>query len=96
MICFEVFTSYDQYKHSKLTEAERARTPASMIEKLEHDENNPDRENYKPGYILVYMLFYLIVQIVLMLNVLVKEISHYGLDAMVGLQFVYLLVVFIW
>ena len=57
MFSYEVFMSYEQYRRSKMTEEERMRTPLSTIEKLEHDENNPDRENYKPGSVLVYFLF---------------------------------------
>ena len=96
MFSYEVFVSYEPYRRSKMTEEEKMRTPLSMIEKLEHDENNPDRENYKPGYILVYFLFYFTVQILLMVNVLIKEISHYGLDLMCALCFVYLVIVWNW
>ena len=96
MFSYEVFMSYEQYRRSKMTEEERMRTPLSTIEKLEHDENNPDRENYKPGYVLVYFLFYFTVQTLLMINVLIKEISQYGLDLMLALCLVYLVVVWNW
>ena len=96
MFSYEVFVSYEQYRRSKMTEEEKMRTPLSMIEKLEHDENNPDRENYKPGYILLYLLFYFTIQTLLMINVLIKEISQYGLDLMLGLCFVYLVIVWNW
>jgi hypothetical protein len=96
MLAYEVFASYAQYQHSKLTEEEKARTPASMIERLEHDENNPDRENYKPGYVLVYLIFYFLIEMVLMMNVLIEEISQFGMDLMLALSFVYLLIVWNW
>jgi hypothetical protein len=96
MFAYEVFVSYEQYRHSKLTEEEKARTPASLIEKLEHDENNPDRENYKPGYVLLYLLFYFAVQMILMVNVLMKEISEFGLDVMLVLTLIYLIIVWKW
>jgi hypothetical protein len=79
-----------------MTEEEKTRAPLSMIEKLEHDENNPDRENYKPGYILVYFIFYFVVQTLLMVNVLIEEISQYGLDLMLAFCFVYLVIVWRW
>ena len=67
-----------------------------MIERLEHDENNPDRENYKPGYVLVYLIFYFLVEMVLMVNVLSEEVSQFGMDLMLALSFVYLIVVWNW
>ncbi len=96
MFAYEVFASYAQYQHSKLTEEEKTRTPASMIERLEHDENNPDRENYKPGYVLVYLLFYFLVEMILMVNVLIEEVSQFGMDLMLAVSFVYLIVVWNW
>jgi hypothetical protein len=96
MFSYEVLVSYEQYRRSKMTEEEKMRAPLSMIEKLEHDQNNPDRENYKPGYILVYFIFYFIVQTLLMINVLIEEISQYGLDLMLGLCFAYLVIVWRW
>jgi hypothetical protein len=92
----EVFLSYEHYRRSKMTEEEKMMAPLSMIEKLEHDENNPDRENYKPGYIILYFLFYFILQTILMINVLIEEISRYGLDLMFVLCFVYLVIVWRW
>jgi hypothetical protein len=67
-----------------------------MIEKLEYDANNPDVENYKHGYILMYLIFYLLLEIVLMMSVLIKEMSRYGIEIMLGLQFVYLLILWNW
>ena len=38
----------------------------------------------------------MLVQIILACNVLIKNISHYGLDLMLGMSLVYLIVVFNW
>ena len=96
IFCSEVFGSYDEFQHSRLTEQEKARVPKSLIEKLEHDENNPDRPNYKPGYVLFYLLFYLVVEIILMLNVLLPSLKDFGVEIMTGVSFVYLLFVWTW
>jgi hypothetical protein len=77
-----------------MTEAERSQIPKSMIEKLEHDENNPDQQNYKPWYVLVYMLFYLSVEISLMMITLNEEVEKYGIKLMLGLSGCYFLLVF--
>jgi hypothetical protein len=37
IVAYELFASYAQYKHSRLTPEEKAKTPSSMVEKLEHD-----------------------------------------------------------
>jgi hypothetical protein len=96
IFCSEVFGSYDEFQHSCLTEKEKARVPKSLIEKLEHDENNPDRPNYKPGYVLFYLLFYLMVEVTLMLNVLLPSLKDFGVEIMTCVSFVYLLFVWIW
>jgi hypothetical protein len=67
-----------------------------LIQKLEHDENNPDRPNYKPGYVLVYLLAFFAIEIVIMLTVMVKSFKKYGLDVLIGLEFIYLIFVWIW
>ncbi len=94
--CLEVFGSYEELQHSRLAEQEKARVPKSMIEKLEHDENNPDRPNYKPGYIFFYLLFYLMVEITLMLNLLIPYLAEFGVEIMLGLSFLYLIFVWTW
>lgn len=48
-----------------------------MIEKLEHDENNPDRANYKPGYVFFYLMFYFAIEMVLMLDVLIESLKGF-------------------
>ena len=96
IFCSEVFGSYDEFRHSRLTEIEKARVSKSTVEKLEHDENNPDRSNYKPGYILFYLLFYLMVEIALMLNVLIPYLKDLGVEIMSGVSFVYLVIVCTW
>ncbi len=55
-----------------MTQEEKRSVPKSMIERMEHDENNPDRANYKPGYVLFYLLYFLAVEIVIMMTVMVK------------------------
>ena len=60
----------EEFHHSRLTEAEKSRVPKSLYERIEHDENNPDRANYKPGYIFVYLFSYLVIEIALMFDVL--------------------------
>ena len=79
-----------------MTEAEKAQIPKSVYEKLEHDENNPDRPNYKPGYILFYMVFYLFVELVLMIDVLFVQLGNFGVEIMLILTFCYLLFVWKW
>jgi hypothetical protein len=96
IFCCEVFSSYEEFKHSRLTEQEKARVPKSLIEKLEHDENNPDQPNYKPGYVLFYLLFYLVVEVILMMNVLLPSLKDFGVEIMAGASIVYLLFVWIW
>jgi hypothetical protein len=64
---FEIFASYNAFAKSQMTEQEKNMTPPSLIEKLEHDENSPDRPNFHPFYILVYMMFYLIFQLAMVL-----------------------------
>jgi hypothetical protein len=65
-----------------------------MIEKLEYDENNPDKANYKPWYILVYMLFYLSVEISLMLITLNSDVGKYGMELMLGLSGSYFVLIY--
>jgi hypothetical protein len=46
-----------------MSKEERENIPTSLIEKLEHDENDPDKSNFHPLYILVYSLYYLLIQL---------------------------------
>lgn len=82
--------------HSRLTASEKSQVPTSLLEKLECDENNPDRENYKPGYILLYLIYYLLVELILTMNVLVGPMWPYGMEIMLIFTLVYLVIVWKW
>ena len=45
--------------------------PQSLIQKLEHDKNDPYRANYKPGYILVYLVYYLLLELIVIFDILI-------------------------
>ncbi len=59
MFTYEAITSYEDFRQSRLTEEERARIPQTTIQKLEHDKNYLHRPNYKPGYVLIYLVYFL-------------------------------------
>jgi hypothetical protein len=90
----EALTSYEDYKDSILTEEERSRIPQTTIQKLEHDKNYPYRPNYKPGYVLVYLAYFFVLELIIMFDILIEEFHQFGLDILVGVCFAYL--VFIW
>jgi len=78
-----------------MTEKEREKIPTSMIEKMEHDENNPDRANYHPAYVLVYLIYYLLLSLGMILSVLIESFA-YSLELTMGFSIGYFLVIFIW
>jgi hypothetical protein len=47
-----------------------------MIEQMEHDENYHDRANYHPLYVLIYSVYYLLLQISLVFGVLFKSFNY--------------------
>ena len=66
-----------------------------MIEKLEHDENNSDRANYHPAYVLVYLLYHLMLSLVMVFSVLVRSF-HYSLELALGLCTTYFILIWVW
>lgn len=54
-----------------MTDKQRHRLPKSLIEQLEHDENNNDRANYHPAYVLCNLVYYLILSVIMIFSVLV-------------------------
>jgi len=93
--CYEIFSSYHEYIRYSMTNEEKERLPLSMVEKLEHDENNIDRANYHPLYVLVYLLYYLLLSSVMVLQVLLPGFS-YSLELTLGVSAGYFLLVSIW
>lgn len=67
----------------------------SQIEKLEHDDNNPDRANFHPLYVLVYSIFYLLLQVSLVIGVMFRQFS-YRIEMTLGLCSAYFILIFIW
>ena len=59
-----------------MTQKEREKVPTSVIEKMEHDENNPDRANYHPAYVLVYLVYYLLLSLTMILSVLIDGFTY--------------------
>jgi hypothetical protein len=90
----EALASYEDYKDSLLTEDERSRIPQTRIQKLEHDNKYPYRPNYKPGYVLIYLAYFFVLELIIMFDILIEEFHQFGLDILVGVSFAYL--VFIW
>lgn len=93
--CYEVFFSLEEFKKYRMTEKEREKIPTSMIEKMEHDENNPDRANYHPAYVLVYLIYYLLLSLGMILSVLIESFA-FSLELTMGLSIGYFLIIFIW
>lgn len=62
---------------------------------MEHDENNIDRANYHPAYVLVYLIYYLTLSLVMILGVLVESFQ-YSLELTIGLSTGYLILIFFW
>lgn len=94
--CSEIFISLEEFHHSRLTEAEKARVPKSTYEKLEHDENNPDRSNCKPGYAFFYLLFNLFVAIAMVCDILFEALKEFGMEILLVICFVYWFFVWKW
>lgn len=66
-----------------------------MIEKLEYDENNSDKANYHPLYVLVYSLYYLLIELFLVIGVMFEEFK-YKLEFMIGLTGSYFVLIIFW
>ena len=74
--CYEIFFSLEEFTKYRMTEKEREKMLTSMIEKMEHDENNPDRANYHPAYVLVYLIYYLLLSLVMVLSILIDRFKY--------------------
>jgi hypothetical protein len=78
-----------------MTPRERERVPQSITEKLEHDENYPDRANYHPGYVLFYLIYYFMFSLLMVVSTMIPSFG-YCLEMTLGCGTVYFLVIFIW
>jgi hypothetical protein len=96
MFTFEALTSYEDFKESRLTEEERARIPQTTIQKLEHDKNYPYRPNYKPGYVLIYLAYFLTLELIIIFDVLIEEFRHFGIFFLMAVIFGYLVFIWMW
>lgn len=66
-----------------------------MIEKLEHDENNKDRANYHPAYVLCHLAYYFILSVIMIISVFMPDFS-YPLEFTMGIAFLYLVLIWVW
>jgi hypothetical protein len=78
-----------------MTQKERERVPKSVIEKLEHDENNNDRANYHPAYVLCHLAYYFILSVVMVVSVFIPEFA-YPLEFTMGIAIFYFIFIWIW
>lgn len=93
--CFELFGSFEAFSKYRMTEAERQRVPTSLTEKLEHDENNPDRANYHPAYVMCHLLYYLILSLIMVVSVILPTFL-YSLETIMALSTIYFLLIGFW
>lgn len=91
--CYEVFLSIEAYK--KFTATEEEKRLISFMEQLEHDENNPDRPNYHPLYVLVYMVYYFLLIFSMTLGALIDGFDL-SLEIVLGLTVGYFILVCVW
>jgi hypothetical protein len=96
MFTYEALTSYEDYMSSRLTEDERSRISQTTIQKLEHDKNYPYRPNYKPGYVLIYLAYFFVSELVIMFDVLIEDFHQFGLDVLIGVSLAYLVFIWMW
>ena len=95
ILCYEMFSSYEDYSKYRMTARERERVPKSLIEKLEHDENYPDRANYHPGYVLFYLIYYFALCFLMVISTMIRSFS-YCLEMTLGCAVFYFLAIAIW
>jgi hypothetical protein len=95
ILCYEIFSSYEEYSKYRMNPRERERVPKSITEKLEHDENYPDRANYHPGYVLFYLLYYFLLSLLMVVSTMIPSFG-YCLEMTLGCGVMYFLVIAIW
>jgi hypothetical protein len=78
-----------------MTESERSRVAKSMIEKLEHDQNNSDRPNYHPAYVLCHLVYYFLMSILMVVSILVPTFK-YSLELVMAVAITYFMVICFW
>ena len=93
---YEALTSYEDFRESRLTEEERARIPQTTIKKLEHDKNYLHRPNYKPGYVLIYLVYFFTLELIIIFDVMIEEFRHFGILLLIGVSLGYLILIWMW
>ncbi len=95
--CYQIFYSQDLYVSENLTQAEKERR-CSLIQKLQYDDNSPDRPNYHSLYVFTYMIYIFFIQLAMVIGVLMKGMMNvdFGLEGVMAIAVTYFIILIIY